>query len=160
MIKVFALRDACAAAFKKMFSDYYKELGCDDDGFHIAEEYVIPDLLSGLLHVDLASVDDEICGFAVYQIDRKENEWNFKEGFGDVREIYITPPHRRKGFGQFLLYSAEMKLREAGADGCYCVPDEYSVDFFRACGYSESGETCPDLGGKAFIKKLGCGCKN
>ena len=152
MIKVFALQDTRAKEFSDMFAAYYKELGCEDETEHLVGEYIIPDLLAGLLKVDLLSEEDVLCGFAIYQIDKSGNEWNFKEGAGDIREIYVIPPRRRKGLGKFLLYSAEMRLREAGAESAYCVPDELSVPFFTACGYTKTDEACDELDGFVYLK--------
>ena len=43
------LRDDLKDKFAEMFETYYKELGCDEDCRHLVDEYIIPDLLSGLL---------------------------------------------------------------------------------------------------------------
>ena len=161
MIKVSPLCDKFAEQFKEMFSQYYAELDCADDTAHLVDEYIIPDLLAGLLRIDLLEVDGVLCGFVIYQIDDIVNEWNLKEGWGDIREIYISPSHRRKGNGRFLLYSAEMKLREAGAKSAYCLPYESAVPFFTACGYSKTDEYCEDLDCNIFEKNsLINGCRN
>ena len=108
MIRVFPLNDKYKEVFGKMFADY------DEDADHLVEEYVLPDLLAGLLRVDLIEEDGATCGFCIYQTDEPGNEWNFKDGWGDIREIYITQAKRRKGLGKFLLYTAEMRLKESG----------------------------------------------
>ena len=145
MVHATPLCDQTQSVFKKLFTDYYAELGCDDDVNHLVDEYIIPDLLSGLIGVDLLKDGESFVGFVVYQIDDIDNEWNFKEGFGDVREIYLSPSSRGKGFGKFLLYSAEMKLKEAGATKAYCLPYEGAAGFFEACGYKDCGEYCEEL---------------
>ena len=143
MLHVLPLNDKNEKQFSKLFKDYYKELGCDDDCDHLLKEYVLPDLLAGLISVEVIEDDGEISGFVIYQIDGIENEWNFKEGFGDVREIYVSPSRRRKGLGKLMLYTAELKMKEAGAKKCYCLPYEEAVPFFTACGYSETdGYNC------------------
>ena len=137
MLHVYALKDTDMAVFEELFKQYYAELGCTDDTAHLVEEYVIPDMLASLLHVDLIAENGEISGFIIYQIDDINNDWNLKEGWGDIREIYISPSRRRKGLGKFLLYSAEMKLKEAGAEKAYCLPCESAVPFFTSCGYAD-----------------------
>lgn len=57
MVRVFPLTDEYAERFGKMFADYYDELGCDEDAGHLVREYVLPDLLAGLLRVDLIEED-------------------------------------------------------------------------------------------------------
>ena len=152
MVCVSPLKDKDKNIFSRLFGEYYAELGCTDDTAHLVEEYVLPDLLAGLLHVDIISEDGQTAGFVIYQIDDINNEWNFKEGWGDIREIYIIPSLRRRGLGKFLLYSAEMKLKEAGAQKSYCLPYEKAVTFFNACGYKNSSEFCEELDCAVFEK--------
>ncbi|MCD8372802.1 MAG: GNAT family N-acetyltransferase [Clostridia bacterium] len=162
MVKVFPLKDIYAEKFREMFSVYYLELGCEENGGHLADEYVIPDMLAGLLKVDLIEEDGNICGFCIYQIDGDGNEWNFKEGFGDVREIYIEDGRRGRGLGKFLLYTAEMRLKEAGVKQIYTLPDGDSADFFASCGYELTDEVCDELECNVFVKNAaacGCNCK-
>lgn len=139
MIKVTPLTDDKRGIFEKLFADYYNELGCDDDTAHLTDEYIIPDLLAGLINVELI-YEDRPAGFVIRQIDDIDNEWCFREGWGDVREIYIAPDFRRRGLGKFLLYTAELKLREAGAEKAYCLPVKGSEEFFAACGYAKTDE--------------------
>ena len=161
MLHVYPLKDTDRAVFEKLFTEYYAELDCADDAAHLVDEYIIPDMCAGLLHIDLIAEDGEICGFVIYQIDDIVNEWNLKEGWGDIREIYISPSRRKKGLGKFLLYSAEMKLKEAGAEKSYCLPFEGAAPFFNACGYSETDEYCEDLDCNIFEKNnLKNGCNN
>lgn len=145
MLHVYPLKDSGREIFIKLFKDYYAELGCADDAEHLAEEYVLPDLLAGLIKIELIAEDEAVIGFVIYQLDDINNEWNYNEGWGDVREIYIAPSFRRKGLGKFLLYTAEMKLRESGAKKAYCLPYEDSVGFFTACGYKRSDDYCEEL---------------
>lgn len=161
MLHVYPLKDTDREIFEKLFREYYAELDCPDDTAHLVDEYIIPDMLAGLLHIDLIADNGDICGFIIYQIDDIVNDWNLKEGWGDIREIYVSPSFRRKGMGKFLLYSAEMKLKEAGAAKAYCLPYEKAVPFFTACGYLNSNEYCDELDCEVFEKnKLGGGCHN
>ena len=153
MIKCYALKDTHKQIFYKLFADYYTELDCGENITHLLDEYVFPDYLAGLISIDLLDDGDETVGFIIYQIDDIDNEWCLKEGFGDVREIYITPSHRRHGLAKFLLYSAEMKLRENGATEAYALPYEKALPFFTACGYADSGEHCDDLDCNVYVKE-------
>lgn len=152
MIRVFSLKDTDRTVFEKLFKDYYAELDCADDTAHLVDEYIIPDMIAGLLRIDLIADGDTVSGFVIYQIDDINNEWNMKEGWGDIREIYIIPSHRRQGLGKFLLYTAEMKLKEAGAKNAYCLPFEGAQPFFTACGYIDSDKYCEDLDCTIFEK--------
>lgn len=160
MLHVYPLKDTDTEIFTQLFAEYYAELDCPDDAAHLVGENIIPDMLAGLLHVDLIANDGQVCGFVIYQIDDIDNEWNFKEGCGDIREIYVSPSRRGCGLGRFLLYSAEMKLRDAGAKTAYCLPYEKSIPFFTACGYENSDEYCEDLDCAVFEKRSLINCCN
>ena len=152
MVKVSPLKDNEKQNFAKLFTDYYSELDCADDAAHIAEEYVIPDLLAGLISVDMLYDGGQTAGFIIYQTDDIYNDWNFKEGWGDGREIYVVPSLRRQGLGRFLLYTAEMKLKERGVQKAYCLPCAGSEGFFRACGYVGSASFNEDTDCFVFEK--------
>ncbi len=152
MLHVYPLKDTDREIFNRLFEAYYAELDCADDTAHLVGEYIIPDMLAGLLFIDLIEDGGQPAGFIIYQIDDIDNDWNFKEGWGDIREIYITPSRRRRGLGKFLLYTAEMKLKEAGAQKLYCLPCGGAVPFFTACGYGNTAEYCEDLDSFVFEK--------
>ena len=138
MIKISPLSDLTKKEFEALFTSYYEELGCDEDIQHLLDEYILPDLLAGLISIEILQDGEKFAGFVIYQTDDIDNEWNFKEGWGDIREIYIIPSLRRQGLGRFLLYTAELKLKESGADKSYCLPSEGSESFFTACGYERT----------------------
>lgn len=139
MIKISALCDKTQQDFEKLFEAYYNELGCDENVPHLLNEYILPDLKAGLISIEIMQDGGEFTGFIIYQTDRIENEWCPREGWGDIREIYVIPQKRGQGLGKFLLYTAEMKLRESGTNECYCMPCETAEAFFAACGYEKSG---------------------
>ena len=152
MIKTTPLNDKLTEQFKKLFTQYYAELDCGDDAPDLIEEYIIPDLLAGLINIELLSEGEDFVGFVIYQIDDITNDWNLKEGWGDIREIYISPSSRRQGYGKFLLFTAEMKLKEKGADKVYALPYEGAIRFFADCGYASSGVYNEDLDCFVFEK--------
>ena len=135
MIKVIPLTDKDENSFRRLFTDYYTELGCDENIPHLLDEYILPDLLAGLIRIELLHGGEDFIGFVIYQIDDIDNDWNFKEGWGDIREIFVSPSSRRQGYGKFLLYTTEMKLMENGAHRAYCLPCAEAAPFFSACGY-------------------------
>lgn len=135
MLHVSPLCDKTQGAFEKLFTEYYRELDCGEDIPHLLDEYIIPDVKAGLIRIELLKDGETDAGFIIYQTDDIGNDWNLREGWGDVREIYVIPSLRRKGYGKFLLYTAEMKLREGGTEKAYCLPAEGCEQFFTACGY-------------------------
>lgn len=141
------------SAFKELFCNYYAELDCEDDPLHLFDEYVLPDLEAGLFDVAVAD-DGLIAGFAVFQIDDIINDWNFKEGCGDLRELYVAPAFRNRGFGRKLLEFCENRLLQSGAAEIYTLPVEESESFFLKNGYADTGEYCADADNKVFGKLL------
>ena len=160
MIKVIPLTDKDEKSFRRLFTEYYTELGCDENITHLLDEYILPDILAGLIRIELLHGGEDFIGFVIYQIDDVDNEWNFKEGWGDIREIFVSPDSRRQGYGKFLLYTAEMKLRENGAVKSYCLPCAEAAPFFGACGYLKTDAYCDELDCSVYEKtELGNRCK-
>lgn len=134
--------------FKKLFTAYYTELDCDDDCAHLLDEYVLPDFEAELIEIYLA-VDGGVKGFIIFQRDDIDNDWNFKEGWGDIRELYVAPENRTKGLGSALMSFAEGRL----GGKIYALPTEESEGFFTRLGFSDSGEYCAELDNKVFTKE-------
>ncbi|MGN1104741.1 MAG: GNAT family N-acetyltransferase [Candidatus Coproplasma sp.] len=140
--------------FEELFVSYYEELECEDEPCHLFDEYVLPDLKEGLFSVAVACEGEKLAGFIIYQTDTPENEWCFKEGYGDIREIYVTPSHRKTGVGSKLLTFAENCLTKSGVKGVYVLPTEEAEGFFTRCGYCDNGDYCEELDNKVFEKAL------
>lgn len=140
-------------ALRTLFCDYYEELDCGEDPLHLFDEYLLPDLKAKLLKVAVAEVDGKICGFAVYQTDDVLNDWNFMEGYGDLREIFVIPTERKKGAGKELAAYAEKDLKKEGAQKIYTLPTAEAESFFIKCGFCDSGKFCEETESKVFIKE-------
>lgn len=153
-MKVRLFEENDCEAFKQLFAEYYAELDCEDDPLHLFDEYVLPDLRAGLFEVAVAECDGQVCGFTVYQIDDLINDWNFKEGCGDLRELFVSPAVRGRGLGGMLLGFCEQRLIKLGAREIYTLPVEESEAFFTKHGYADTGEYCAEADNKVFGKSL------
>ena len=142
------------ATFRSLFIDYFNELDCEDDPECTFDEFLLPDLENGGFCVAVAEDEGEIAGFVIYQIDELIGEWHFKEGWGDVREIFVAFKFRGRGIGSALLKYAEESLNKEGAEGVYLLPVEEYEDYFIHRGYEDCGEVCKALVTKVFQKKL------
>lgn len=80
-------------------------------------------------------------GFAIYQIDSPRSDWCKYPGWGCIREFYIRPEFRHKGFGRRLAAYAESHLKKLGATDVYLTADS-AVNFWEHCGYSNTHEIC------------------
>lgn len=151
MIELHPLNDRTEDRFRRLFTEYYDELDCGEDCAHLVDEYIIPDLKAGLLRIYLA-FEGECTGFVIFQRDEIDNDWNFMEGWGDIREIYVIPSRRRMGTGRFLLYTAELMLKESGSERVYALPTPESEEFFLSCGYKKTERYCPETENYVFEK--------
>lgn len=152
-MNVYCLDEKHYKDFEKLFSDYFKELDCEDDPLPLSID-CINDFEAGLLSVAVAEENGAVAGFIIYQIDDVINDWCFMEGAGDLRELYIAPEYRRRGFASKLIRFAENHLKRQGADTVYTLPTEESEKFFEKAGYTDGGDYCPELDNKVFTKKL------
>ncbi len=139
MIKVSPLTDTAKNEFTRLFSDYYGELDCADYVPRLIDDYILPDLLAGLIKIDILHDGEGYAGFVIYQLDDIDNEWCHREGWGDIREIFVLPQNRGQGLGKFLILTAEFRLKERGVNKSYCLPAEGTEKFFEKCGYKKVG---------------------
>lgn len=139
--------------FTKLFTSYYAEIECEENVEHLLSEYVLPDYEAELLSIALA-YDGEPVGFVIYQVDEIDNEWCYKEGWGDVREIFVAKTQRGKGYGRALVEYAEKELISLGAEHCYALPLPEAEGFFEHCEYIDVDELCCELDCGVFKKEL------
>ncbi|MDE7300812.1 MAG: GNAT family N-acetyltransferase [Clostridia bacterium] len=139
------------ARLKKLFCEYYSELDCEDDPEEIFDGLVCGDLKSGLISA-AAAFDGDMVGFIIYQIDDVINDWCFKDGCGDIRELFVISSFRKSEIGSALVAFAESQLKAEGANCVYLLPTEESEKFFLTLGYADNGEYCAELDNKVFEK--------
>lgn len=121
---------------------YFPEVDAD-----IPEEIIrgkLSDLIDeqhsqGILHVTVATKKETPIGFSIFQIDTPESDWCKRPGWGFIREFYIAPAYRHRGFGQQLAQYSEDALRAAGAQNFYLTSAQASP-FWVRCGWRETGE--------------------
>lgn len=60
--------------------------------------------------------------------------------YGEVKDFYISPKHRRKGYGRILNHHIEKIFDENGTNTVLLSPDPISgIDFWKAVGYCDTG---------------------
>ena len=60
--------------------------------------------------------------------------------YGEVKDFYISPKHRRKGYGRILNHHIEKIFDENGTNTVLLSPDPISeIDFWKAMGYCDTG---------------------
>lgn len=130
--------------FEAMLVDYFNELESGIPEPVIRGkllELILTELRQDILRIAIATENAAPIGFSIYQIDTESSDWCKKPGWGCIREFYIAPTSRRKGFGTRLADRCAQDLLDAGAKGLYLTADE-AVPFWNACGYSNTHEIC------------------
>ena len=148
------IADSDYPAFRSLFIDYYNELDCEDDPECTFDEFLLPDLENEEFSVAVAEENGALVGFVIYQIDELIGGWHFKEGWGDVREIFVAFDYRGRGIGSQLMRYAEDSLSREGAEGVYLLPVDECESYFLNRGYSDCGEVCKAVDAKVLQKKL------
>lgn len=60
--------------------------------------------------------------------------------YGSIKDFYVSPKHRRKGFGKILNDYIENIFRDNGTGSVLLFPDPVSgIDFWKAMGYCDTG---------------------
>ena len=130
--------------FVDMLVAYFDELQSDIPE-HIARGRLL-DLIhtlqkQSIVHIGLCMDKQEPIGFTIYQIDCPESDWCKRPGWGFIREFYISPEHRNKGYGRQLAAYSEAELQRLGAKQLY-VTAENCIVFWERCGYVNTHTRC------------------
>ena len=82
---------------------------------------------------------NELIGFASISTS-STNVVNIPYPYGEVKDFYISPKHRRKGYGRILNHHIEKIFDENGTNTVLLSPDPVSgIDFWKAMGYYDTG---------------------
>lgn len=95
-----------------------------------------------IIGINVAFIDDELVGFIEYQVDTPRSDWNYSEGDGCIREVYIKEKYRGMKLGYLLNKSAEEDLWKEKIDRIYLTSDEDAIEFWKRCGYKETDKIC------------------
>lgn len=81
----------------------------------------------------------EFIGFASISIT-STNVVDISYPYGEVKDFYISPKHRRKGYGRILNHHIEKIFDKNGTNTVLLSPDPVSgIDFWKAMGYCNTG---------------------
>lgn len=94
----------------------------------------------------------QFVGFIFAHIDRPEKGWCAKEGWGCIREIYVTPKFRQKGTGESLIKHSESAMAAFNPKGHYLTSDNNDL-FWNKAGYFFDGEIEKLNNSRVFAKR-------
>lgn len=122
--------------FEKIFRDYYKE-----DGIELKPDTKVFDEIQRSLDKDYCKVlalrnDGKLIAFIMYEIVKLSTEDKFfKQKLGFVREIYVLPSERNKGFSKVLMQNVENYFIEHGIKRSILNAHENMYEFYFKQGY-------------------------
>lgn len=107
--------------FQEVFSQIYK--GTKKRGFWLMILYI----------------DEKPVGFINFQVDNPSSDWNEKEGWGFIRELYIVDEFRGNDYGALLVDYAKNRFKLAGPKSMY-LTSEKNNKFLLDSGFEETDE--------------------
>lgn len=142
---IYEYSNSLKAQWTNLFTSYFLEdLNCDLPENVVRGKlcsFILEQWEKGILYIAVSLVDETPMGFSIYQIDNTKSDWCKRPGWGCIREFYIAPSHRHKGFGAALAAYSEKHLRALGAERLYLTCDD-AATFWEYCGYSNTHEIC------------------
>ena len=146
--------------FINMFIDYFiNDMGVKYDVDKLKENlvkgFILKSYEKNLIFIDVIK-QDKPYGFIIYQIDKETSDWNFKTGYGFIREFYIERNCRGKGLGSLLLANAEKNLKNLGVKNVYLTSDEKEKvqAFYLKNNYKTRNIRCEINGNLIYEKSL------
>jgi len=112
---------------------------------------IVQSVEADITFLDFLILGGKAIGFISYQIDSPKSDWCEKEGYGCIREMFISVDQRGKGYGRGLAIHAESELQKLSAPYIYLTTDG-NKDFWTKIGYRDTGEICIKNDGSIFIK--------
>lgn len=147
-------------SFLQMLSDYFDEICADKPEDNIPKKY-LPKILDTIsnetkkytIWLYLCIKNNEPIGFAMAQIDTKDNPLCKREGWGFIREFYIISGFRRKGYAKQMCEFIENVIYSHGAKDIYLdASANTGVSFWESMGYIYSGKINDKNGNKTYEK--------
>lgn len=125
------LSDFTDPRFRTAFQAYFAELGIPVKDWNALFREMEDE---GTNHACLLlDGGGETLGFLLFQVTTFIN-WFFEEPIGFIREFWVSPAHRRQGYGGRLLREAETYFAAHGAFRSILTADD-AVEFYSAHGY-------------------------
>lgn len=107
------------------------------------------------MHFELAFLNDEVIGLAMFAIDLGTVYGLLEKGYGTIMGFYIKPEYRRQGYGREMFLHIENVLKRDGAPKIYLTPDGVTGEpFWTALGFENSGNLDPDNKKFIYIKDM------
>lgn len=133
LVKLINVKDE---EFEKIFRDYYKE-----DGIELRPDTTVFDEIQKGLEEHGNKIltirkDGKLIAFIMYQIVKLSTDNNFfKQKLGFIRELYVIPSERGKGYSKILTQNVEEYFIEHEIQRTILNAHENMYDFYFKQGY-------------------------
>ena len=131
----------------KIIKNYFSEFG-----FNISDQSFVKmnhDVKTYHMKIIMLYENLKPVGFALFQVDKKENPWGMKEGAGDIREFDIEPSFRRKGYGRVLFQAIKTWFQGQNVSEILLTCDDQQ-DFWLNLGFKDLGYKIEENNSQVF----------
>lgn len=135
--------------FQEAFKQYFKELEIEFEDYDNLFKEMTEEGNEAFV---AAASPSEIIGFIQFKTDKLSN-WFFEENIGFIREFWICPKFREKGFGAALLKQAETHFLKQGLRKVVLTSDTAPL-FYLKHGYHKDLSYNPINKDEVFVKLL------
>jgi GNAT superfamily N-acetyltransferase len=137
--------------FKRLFKAYFAEFGMSisDEAFLHMDK----DVKKFDIQIVIIYLDQEPVGFSMFQIDTKDNPWCMHDGAGDIREFFVLPSHRRKGYGTMLFETAKSYFKSKHIDEIYLTSDDKG-EFWKTLGFVQTGKIIAENNSEEYFYNM------
>jgi GNAT superfamily N-acetyltransferase len=137
--------------FKMLFKAYFAEFGMSisDEAFlHMDKDVKKFDIQIVIIYVSQKPI-----GFAMFQIDTKDNPWCMHEGAGDIREFFVLPKHRKMGYGIILFETAKAYFKSKHINDIYLTSDDTGA-FWKKLGFVQTGKIIAENNSEEYFYNM------
>lgn len=123
---------------------------------------IIPKIIKSMIEkidenrfLQIVLVDGEPAGFCYAKIDRMGDKGDIRPGWGYIMEFFVRKPHRRRGIGRELVRHCENFFSVRKVKNVWLTADAVTgIPFWKAVGYSDTGEISKENNQNIFIKSI------
>ncbi len=128
------INDFYGEAFKACFRAYFLEIG-----IRLREDTdVFDDITASYKNEQMRTLAIEdggaLAGFIMFQPEHLQGGF-FEENAVFIRELWISPDYRRRGFGKLLIESVEERFKPQGAGKLLLTYQENALGFYEKLGF-------------------------
>lgn len=143
--------------WRNVFAQYWTwitKCKATEEQIKSCQDYILKQVSEKTVYMFLCIKNNEVVGFSISQIDNERSDWNKLTDYGFIREFYILPNHRKKGYGKILAQHTIKNLVANGAKSVYLDTDKNAKEFWIKCGFKSTGTFDEDNSNEIMVYNL------